>query len=58
MLKSLEPDQSGHVVRPDLSLNLFQRLSADYKGKEFRIFRRRIKIIHVIKLFGLAGTLE
>ena len=31
---SLDPDQAGHFVRPDLGPNCLQRLSADIAGKE------------------------
>ena len=32
---SLDPDQAGHYVGPDLGQNFLQMLSADIAGKEF-----------------------
>ena len=36
MSNSLDPDQAGHFVRPDLGPNCLQRLSADIAGKELK----------------------
>ena len=56
MSNSLDPDQAGHFVGPDLGPNCLQRLSADDKSRHE--WEKELNIIFILTLKGNKSRIE